>query len=283
MDERDRQQLADELAELPQLVAELTLQLLPGGAGEGRSAALARPPLRLEVLALIDDRLDKPVGVDEWGARDADAADLDRRAGDWRLGVPGVLWHWTMTITCRLADAGVPYTDPGEDTQVGRSSRWLVAHLDQLDQLSRIDGGQQLVDALIGDVRRLHHRLRLVLGYRDDPYRCPDCGWTIDQQGKGEQRGAWFRCRGCGRTWTLAAEVDRLLAAQADVMTLGKAAERLHVSRQYLHRLIARTLRPVARQHGRPVYRLRDIQRVLDRTTKASRPKSKRSRTRQAA
>lgn len=205
--------LTGALTSLPEAYALLPGFLLPGSLppDPDRRAATsspARPPLRLEVVDLLDGR-EKP---------DADLYredyDLDRRAGSRRQGVLPTLASWVRLTDSELWESGIDHGPPADVPTVATECGWLLGHAAWiLDQR----WGHELaaeVTAMLGDVQA-------ATGWQPvEPDKCPSCGWIVEAR----DGGAWWSCTGCPRTWAMHAEISKLAAVQEHSLTLREVA-----------------------------------------------------------
>lgn len=118
-----------QLADIPDLYAMLPGFREPGSAPADPDARRptshpSRPTVRLDVVDLTDERLDKE-GADQPGVRDLE---LDKLAHGRRLGVLGTLGLWVMLCRGELIDSGEqpPRCCPGDGhTVAGETSSTL--------------------------------------------------------------------------------------------------------------------------------------------------------------
>lgn len=231
-----------QLAELPALLARLGgfLRLGSGAVDPDMPRPPGRPldtrsPLAVNVVDLAAHR--KP----DWATW---------RPGDHhaRHGVAGTLWLWAYRARHDLAlPAPTPAATPADLCQ------WLTINADVI---------VQRWPAFVTAIGRMHRDLERACGIRPEvTYHCPQCEWLIEpRDGK-----AWWVCTGCHRTWTSAAEIDRLLAEQADSCTLRQVAAEVGRPIGTLRRWkMDGWISPVGRRHGVAVYSLIAVRRVAD-------------------
>lgn len=225
------------LAEIPALWADCG-QGLTAPAPDGDTSRAGTPESRVLINAAV---LDLQNGVDLWCwcklviDEQEDLGLLERKAADGTI---------TYTPTPNARTATVPDL-----------CAWLAGQLDWI-----LDQHPFFPD----DLSRIYWCYRHAAGQPPErTYRCDQCGWQVEQRGN----GSWFACTGCNKTWTVATEVDRLMKAQDQVMTLGKIAKAADIPHPTLRRWAQRGLiTPVGAKHGRPLYDLRDVQRAAERT-----------------
>ena len=237
------------LSELPALYQLLPLFVLGTGATEERTATTspARPPANLGIFDRLDTR-EKP---------DADLSredfDLDRRAGARRQGVLPTLVAWTRLADGELWDAGLVHPPPFDEPSVASECAFLAEHLEWLAE-------QRWFGELAADVQRMRQDMRqAVREYDLPPLVCTieTCRWTVEIM----DDWSWFRCTGCGRTWTRI-EVYRLYQRQKP-MPLSECAKALGKPLKTLQRWHKEGwLKPCARESGTALFRLIDVQTV---------------------
>lgn len=226
------------LRELPAAHDRLRLFLEPGSppsdqGSRQRHGDAVRDPLRLAVEDLLSERV-KP-GV--YPVRVASEVELDQlwhptrgQAGEWvrvrRLGVLPTLSQWCRAVDADLWDAGVEHDEYGlaccgrlcwlapvqarRDPRQGPCSEqphqhwtrpnvaaectWLAPHVDWM-------AGQEWFDTITEDLGGLLTEIQVIIGDLEKPAKrvclTPGCGWPVVE----EAGGAWFKCRGCGKTW----------------------------------------------------------------------------------
>ena len=149
-----------ELVALPDLVHELarcrTEQIPTDGTGSTGKPG-SRPPLRIDVLALTDDRR-KP----GWEGDDPRQANLTER-----YGVGPLLETWTRV----LAEESPDYPELTEQATVRSEAAVLLEHWPWIAE-------QQWATELADDVIRVAGWVKVALGMRrhDPRYTCPECG-----------------------------------------------------------------------------------------------------------
>jgi len=239
------------LAELPALLARLTVQ--PGS--RPGDPDMPKPPGRplnerpLADVAVIDLIATGKPDWARWRPGDSHA----------RHGIPGTLWLWAHRARIELALGRLP--QPATPTAL---CQWLAAHAEPITARWPAPPTD-----FAGAIGRMHHDLERACGIRPDPaYHCPVCGWTIEAR----DDQAWWSCTGCRRTWTSAAEIDRLLAEQADSRTLPQIAAEVGRPPDTLRGWKMRGLiAPVGRRNGMAVYSLIAVRRVAE-SIRAGRP-----------
>ena len=220
------------LTELPELAALLPTALVtrvPGGTAV-RSTPGSRPPVRLDVLTLLDDR-ERYVARAEW-------LDPDR------AGILPYLDTWCRDIEADALDAGLtpePLPDPAT---VSGDCAWLLA---MLDFAATLPQWPEMADGITITHRRARAATR---GVRDDdpaqPVICNRCG-----EGRLEAVGLQWACTWCEREVTVQA------------VTLRQGHEITGVKLRTLQRWAWRgLLTPVTDDTGRKLYDLGDIRRV---------------------
>lgn len=180
----------------------------------------------------------------------------------WDLAYGKNLWNWCLLIIDEMTsldqddlladspDARNP-TIPAMCGFLSNHTAWIITYNDDFP----------------GSIKRLHADYRHAAGIKlEIAYHCPQCGWKVEPQ----DHAAWFRCTGCTKTWTLAAEIDRLMANQDQVMTLGQIATKTGIPHPTLRRWAGKRFTPVGVKHGRPLYDLRVVQRAAERIRRTS-------------
>lgn len=250
----DTRQVHRSLIEIPDLYSLLPLFTgLMSGSGEpsGGGGNPSRPPANLALVDLTDTR-EKP---------DAEAQrtdyDLDRMAGGRRQGVLPTLASWTRLVDGELWDEGIEHDDPAADPTVVSECAFLLTHLGWCSE-------QQWFDELAADVKSIRRDLRDAVRERDEePLRCfvEGCGWGVDRVQPAGAEFPWYRCSGCGTTWSHL-EVYRLHERQKP-MRLSACAESLGRPLSTLKEWRQQGwLRPFAREGSTSLYRLVDVQQV---------------------
>ena len=141
----------------------------------GRAPSGSKPPVRLDVLQVLDARVRIP------GDDAEDRAELDRLAGDHRQGLLPDLWQWARLIeaeameTCPQVPAELP-----EQPTLGSVVDWLLVHTGWAET-------QQWADEYRADVDWWWRRLRQLVGEaRAEPVvPCGRCGEALTQQKPG--------------------------------------------------------------------------------------------------
>ena len=141
----------------------------------GRAPSGSKPPVRLDVLQVLDDRVRIP------GDDAEDRAELDRLAGDHRQGLLPDLWQWARLVeaeameTCPQVPAELP-----EQPTLGSVVGWLLVHTDWAET-------QQWADEYRADVDWWWRRLRHLVGEaRSEPVvPCGRCGEALTPAGPG--------------------------------------------------------------------------------------------------
>lgn len=203
------------LTDLPDLFASLFMYLIPGSAPQdpdqrsGRSNPAHRSIVNLDVVDLIDRREKanaEPTRTDY---------DLDRRAGARRQGVLPTLASWSRLVSAELWDEGMEHDEPADEATIVGECGFLLRHLSWA-------GRQGWFLEMHEDVRTIRADVRRAIGDRDPlSYTCPDCTWTVEERFDRQV----FVCTGCERTWTMANEIDALVAEQASSRTIGECAK----------------------------------------------------------
>lgn len=262
-----------QLADIPKLYTQLPRFILPGSKPPDpntprASSNPARPPVTLDVIDLRDTRL-KPNADDEFGERDLE---LDQMAGYRRLGVLPTLGLWVSMVAAELTDQGEDVEDccPPHQHTIGGECDWLYDWTDLI-----LEQHPDFAD----DINWIHKDLRQAVGESNrKPYH-PRCPWCRDKiEGEGETGTEWFRCLGCGRTWTFAAEIRRLAATQPP-MTLRQCSEAMRRPLKTLQRWAAELrFLPVGERNGVKVYDLEIIKRAAASVDSPGRPARRRHR-----
>jgi hypothetical protein len=233
-----RGQIHDALTNLPDAYALLALFMLPGSApvdpdGISGTRSPAKPPLRLEVIDLLDVR-EKPdaapirIAATDPSARDHADIDTDRRDYQWRdgrkkmtgspaarrLGILPTLVQWVRLVDGELWDDGIEHGELTGAPTVASECSWLLVHLGWIIE-------QQWADEMAVDLTTMFDDVRRATGWTaEEPDRCPKCGWIVEAR----DGGAWYSCTGCPETWAMHAEISKLMARQEYVMTLRACA-----------------------------------------------------------
>ena len=189
----------DQLRDIDDLAACLPELVTARRADAGGSSSPGpRVPLRLDVLAVLDDR-ERVHGDDA-----EDRAWHDRMAGDHRQGLLPDLWQWARLIEAEAMDTcpEIPEEIPDDMPGLPEVIAWLHRHLPWA--LTQPWSGE-----LTGDIDWWWRRVKDIAGEAvRDPYR-PRCRWCmfpVDPEGS----GLW-RCCGCGRTEVnINVELERL-------------------------------------------------------------------------
>jgi hypothetical protein len=180
-----------QLGDIPSLYALLGYFEIPGSGGDdnGRSAGSpARPPLSLDVLDLTDTRTkpDASPVRDDW--------ERDKIMGARRQGILPTLGQWSRLVDGALWDADLKHDGPDEDPSVAGECRFLLQHLDWIQD-------QQWRNEFEADVSTMHRDLRRAIRDPEPPRlvcTVPGCDWAVVEM----DRGSWFRCTGCGQITT---------------------------------------------------------------------------------
>jgi len=194
------EKLHADLDEIPKLYLDLPAILTglkTGGSGVHYPPG-SKPPLSIQVVALLDTRLKNCQVWLETDPRTTDTGD--------RYGVIPTIGLWARSIDDDLADAGeVPLGLDGDDwgniatlcAAIKRATGWIIE--------------QQWATEFADDIHGIRSELNQALGIR--PEFIPKCRYcrnvTVPQD-----NGTWFRCPACGADFTWQAEVNALLAVQ---------------------------------------------------------------------
>jgi hypothetical protein len=147
-----------DLVALPDLMAELArcrTERLPDDGSNRHGKPGSRPPMRLDVLHLVDDRR-KP----GWEGDDPRLVRLSER-----YGVAPLLETWTRVLAEELPE----YPDLAEHATVRSEAAVLVEHWDWI-------ADQQWANELADDVITVAGWVRVSLAIRPEPkFRCPTC------------------------------------------------------------------------------------------------------------
>ena len=251
------------LSEIPELMAQLPLMLLPGSAptddsSRSNSGPGSRPLVVLQVLDLLDER----------EKRDAEPTRtdyaIDRAAGARRQGVLPTLSSWVRLVDSELWDDSEKHDPPADSPTVLSECGFLLTHLEWIDE-------RQWANELHDEMGDIWRNLRGALAIRDaEVFHCPDCRWVVEPQ----DGGAWYRCSGCHRTWAMANEINALMRRQANVMTMRECAKAAELDLRTLQRYRADgALTPVAWRQTTPLFNVehvRSIQAKVAKTRNAS-------------
>lgn len=286
----DREELETLLAELPKVFALLPLFVETSTAPPDPDHRIgdsnpARPPMRLEVLDLLDMR----------EKADAEAQrtdyDLDRRAGSRRQGVLPTLVGWARLVDGELADdEDLPEYKQADEhgliacsavcTEAPNRARklktygpcsevakhhwstptvtgecaWLSAQLGWIIEQDWADEFENDVSNMVTDVKRVTgtdtkvKMTCLVVG----------CGWPVVKM----DGGSWYRCTGCGKP-TSRMELHRM-AERAKPKPLRTLAKQLNRSERSLRAYRTEGLiRPVARDGAVDLYDQQAVTEVI--------------------
>lgn len=204
-----------DLAALPDLVDTLARCLTerPADTAPARTSRTgSQAPLRLDVVHLTDTRR-KP----DWDGTDPRAQDLTDRHS-----VVAVLESWTRVVAEELPD----FPELAEHATVRTEASVLVEHWNWIT-------GQQWADELAEDVTRITRQVRQALGERREyTPRCRElhCGWRLTPM----DNGTWYSCTGCGRDYTLDADLKAL--GELQTATLAEISDLLGIPVKTLHR-----------------------------------------------
>ena len=248
--------LAETLAAIPEAYANLPGYLLPGSQPpdpEKRTAHTVvshRSILRLEVVDLLDvrEKADASPTRDDF--------DVDRRAGARRQGILPTLSSWVRLVDSEMWDEGDEHQNPPTQRTVAGECAWLASQLEWIE-------AQRWVGEIEEDLARMLADMLRACGVKPEPvYRCPNCRDLV----RPEDKGAWYRCLGCGQTWAMHNEINRLLAQQANTMTLKACAEDVGRPKSSLEEWRARGLiNPVAKDdRGRFLFDVECVRRISE-------------------
>ena len=279
-------QLAADLAALPPLYALLGNLRLPGArppdpnasgkrAKGGKGSHPSKPPLDLTVLEL-EDQLEKPKAPPVRERPDIDRMSHRWRDGDGKMrtspgsreqGILPTLSSWVRLVDGEMWDEGDEHQNPPTQRTVEGECGWLAENLDWIT-------AQRWLDEISGDVHRMVMDLRRVTGEHEerDPL-CSRCGWPARPQ---DERKSWYACSGgCGMTWVMANEIDRLNKAQSGRLTAEECAAEL--------RITARTIRAyksegrisaVGKRGTADLFSVEHVRRAHEKAQKARDPQS---------
>lgn len=165
------------------------------------------------------------------------------------------LWAWCLLIIDERADADNDIDDApsSRNPSLTEMCEWLAKHSYWIHGLH--EDFPASIATIYGEYRR-------AAGDPQEPtYHCPDCGWTVEPR----DGGAWWNCTGCPRTWTMGAEISRLMERQQDVMTLGQISQKLGIPHATLRRWAGKRFASVGTRQGRPLYDIRTVRAASER------------------
>lgn len=167
--------IEQQLAELPGLVNDLTRCLTerPPDTAGGHTKPGSKPPLRLDVLHLTDQRL-KP----GWYGDDPRA----ENPGD-RYGILAELALWTRAVMEDRMDADLFKPELTEHPTVASECAWLLSVWDYI-------AAQRYAEDLGQDIDRMTRQVKAALGVKDLNLKCPDCADRLQLQAGGQ----WAEC-----------------------------------------------------------------------------------------
>ena len=238
------------LESLPHLVAALARCLTEkpadtGGGSSGKPAS--KPPMRLDVVHLVDER-EKPL----WWGEDPRAADLQDR-----YGVTWSLHAWSRIVWEEQPEAAFLAEAPTTETE--------AAYL--LDAWPWI-GQQPWSDEFCDDVNALARKCRAGLGIRPElRLSCRYCRDVVQPVDAKHDVTTWEACayglcRGCGRDYPLGPALAALGQVQ-DPMTLKSIAEATSLPERTLRRWCdVGAIKPAPDSAGRRRGRLFDLAEV---------------------
>lgn len=234
----DVQHLREVLVELPDLAAQLPDLLIQRRAGQvSRGTPGSRPPLRLDVAALLDqrDRTDWTEGM-VWCDPES-------------VGLLPYLWGWVRDIEADALDEGIhlPSGDAPQAPTLSSVCDWLRQALDYASGLPQWP-------ELAWGIETCWRRTKAIVEGRSEnrSVLCPRC--TIGQLTRPGAQAQW-ECGQCGY----------IIIVQA--VTLRQAAPLVGVSLRTLYRWDARRLiTSVFDEQGRRWWDLGDIRRVAAQT-----------------
>jgi hypothetical protein len=255
--ERKIRETRQHLGELPDLYSMLFMFTEPGSAPKdpdqrsGKSNPSHRSVVNLDVLDLTDGRLK--------GDADDMRTDyaVDSRAGARRQGVVLTLAAWARLVCSEMAEEDID-SDLADEPTISSECGYLLKHLDWIATHIWYD------DEMHPDVKQMWTDVRRVCGVRDPMgYECPTCGWLVQPR----YEGTVYTCSGCERNWTMANEIDALVADQTSVMSLPDCARWIGKPVQNLNHWKAKGyIYPVGfdRKRKRDLFDVRLVQRVAD-------------------
>lgn len=245
VDQHLTQKLLKALTELPAAYNQLHLFQLPGskpsdtGSKQRHGTLSTRAPLVLEVLDLLDRRHKNDVEPTR------DNYDLDRLAGNRRLGILPTLSQWVRLADGEMWDSGVQHSAPSDNSSVDTECSWLLHHLDWITE-------QPWLNEMAEDLTRMLKDAQRVVGVeKQAKYFCTKCGWPIQER----DGGAWYSCTGCDQNWTRL-ELHRF-AERKKPKTLAEIAKLTNISLKTLRSFADRGhLKVVARDGKANLYDL---------------------------
>lgn len=184
------------------------------------------------------------------------------------------VWNWCLLAIDEMSsldeDDRIKTAPDARDPQVRDMCRFLAEQADWIitynEDLDDKHIHTRTCGCFTADIYTLKREYAKAAGVKlEVVYHCPKdnggCGWRVEP----EDGGAWFRCTGCGKTWTFAAEIDRLVSHQDSVMTLGQIAKKTGIPHPTLRRWAGVRFTQVGVRHGRPVYDIRTVQKASER------------------
>lgn len=175
----------------------------------------------------------------------------------WDLARGSDLWNWCTLVIDEMVDQDeddrIDGSPNARNPTIAAMCSWLAKHADWIITYN---------DDFPDDIAKIHAAYRRAAGIKAEiVYRCSQCDWRVEPQ----DGQTWYRCTGCGKTWTMATEIDRLMRGQSDVMTLGQIAKETGIPHPTLRRWAGKRFSPVGERHGRPLYDIRTVRRAAER------------------
>lgn len=239
------QKLVRTLNELPNAYQQLHWYWLPGnrptdtGSIQRHSVLDTRTPITLDVLDLTDERhkADAELVRDNY--------ELDKMAGNRRLGILPTLSQWVRLVDAELWDNDISHSAPAETPTVDTECSWLQGHIDWMTQ-------RPWFPDLVDDATKMLADVHRVVG-SDKPVHliCTQCGWGVYEQ----EDGSYYKCSGCQRAWSRI-ELHRM-AERKKPKTLAEIATITNISLKTLRVYADKGyLKPVARDGQASLYDL---------------------------
>lgn len=255
------EQVREQLAEIPDLMAEVSYYIEPGSApidpdARHRHGNLAKLPLVAAVADLLDER--------QKDLTDPEDLPANRKNGERRLGVLRTLGLWVSLIHPELEDTEgeTAVCCPGREHTISGECSWLIQHLDFTMGLHPDFGCD--ISAIWRDLR---NQTRTVDA---GPLRCliETCGWPVEEM----SGGAWYRCTGCRRSWSRL-ELHKLHEQQKP-KTLSEIAALTQIPLSTLKDWAKRRWIKPAVRDGKSLYSLTKVQAFAVKTQKGRKDKA---------